>query len=58
MVEQIESGLVGASDDVLRYGAALGDREAFEAIVCRYGPVLYRYCRRILANEADVADVV
>ncbi len=47
-----------ADDDALRIAAAIGDREAFDTIVIRYGPVLYRYARRMLADEADVADVV
>ena len=37
--------------------AALGDREAFDVLVARYGPPLYRYGRRMLNAEADVADV-
>ncbi|BBZ80050.1 putative RNA polymerase sigma factor [Mycolicibacterium anyangense] len=48
----------GCSDEALGIAAAVGDREAFDAIVIRYGPALYRYARRMLANEADVPDVV
>lgn len=45
-------------DDVLMGMAGLGDRAAFETIVHRQGPRLYRYARRMLANESDAADVV
>lgn len=47
-----------ADDEALRIAAVVGDREAFDVIVTRYGPVLYRYARRMLASESDVADVV
>lgn len=47
-----------ADDDTLCTAAMIGDREAFDAIVNRYGPILYRYSRRLLASEADIADVV
>ncbi len=47
-----------ADDEALRAAAVIGDREAFDVIVTRYGPVLYRYARRMLASEADVPDVV
>ena len=47
-----------ADDEALRASAVVGDREAFDVIVNRYGPVLYRYARRMLAYEADVPDVV
>lgn len=47
-----------AGDDALLRAAALGDREAFEVVVHRYGPPLHRYARRLVANEADAADVV
>lgn len=42
----------------LKTFADLDDKEAFEAIVRGHGPRLYRYTRRRLANEFDVADVV
>lgn len=57
-VSPTEDDLRGADDEALRVSAGVGDREAFDAIVTRYGPVLYRYARRMLASEADVADVV
>ena len=50
--------LADAGDAALVSAAALGDRAAFEVVVHRYGPMLYRYARRMLANEHDVADVV
>lgn len=58
MIRRTHSGLGEAPDEVLCTAAALGDREAFEVIVSRYGPPLYRYGRRMLSTEADVADVV
>ncbi|MDX1890717.1 sigma-70 family RNA polymerase sigma factor [Mycolicibacterium sp. 050158] len=50
--------LAEAGDAALASAAALGDRAAFEVLVHRYGPVLYRYARRMLANEHDVGDAV
>jgi RNA polymerase sigma-70 factor (ECF subfamily) len=47
-----------AGDAALASAAALGDLAAFEVVVHRYGPMLYRYARRMVANEHDVADVV
>ena len=58
VIRRTESGLDEAPDDVLCTAAALGDREAFDVIVTRYGPALYRYGRRMLSSDADVADVV
>ena len=52
------TGLGEASDEALKAAAAIGDREAFDVIVLRYGPALYRYGRRMLSVEADAADVV
>ncbi|PZT99543.1 MAG: RNA polymerase subunit sigma-70 [Gordonia sp. (in: high G+C Gram-positive bacteria)] len=51
-------GLIDADDDALCAAARIGDREAFEVLVYRYGPALYRYGLRMLANESDVADAV
>jgi RNA polymerase sigma factor (sigma-70 family) len=34
-----------------------GDREAFETIVCRFGPSVLSACRKVLSSEADVEDV-
>ncbi len=50
--------LADAGDAALASAAALGDRAAFEVVVHRYGPMLYRYARRMLTNEHDVADAV
>jgi RNA polymerase sigma-70 factor (ECF subfamily) len=47
-----------AGDGYLASVAALGDRQAFETLVHRYGPPLFRYARRMIADEDDVADVV
>ncbi|MGU3500830.1 RNA polymerase sigma factor [Mycobacterium sp. C31M] len=47
-----------ASDQSLCVAAAIGDREAFDTIVNRHGPALYRYARRMLAVDADAADAV
>ncbi|WP_232375289.1 RNA polymerase sigma factor [Mycolicibacterium baixiangningiae] len=50
--------LVDAGDGFLNAAIRLGDRDAFEVVVHRYGPGLYRYARRMLAGENDAADVV
>lgn len=50
--------LAEAGDGFLAGAAALGDRSAFEVVIHRYGPRLFRYARRMLANDHDVADVV
>lgn len=50
--------LAEAGDKFLAGAAALGNRAAFEVVVHRYGPRLFRYARRMLANDHDVADVV
>lgn len=50
--------LAEAGDGFLATAAGLGDRAAFEVVVHRYGPMLYRYARRMLADDGDVADVV
>jgi RNA polymerase sigma-70 factor (ECF subfamily) len=38
--------------------AGLGDREAFAAIVTRYGPALYRFVSRLLDEPADIEDAL
>ena len=58
MIRGSDFDLSEVPDEVLCGAAALGDREAFEVLVARYGPPLYRYGRRMLGTEADVADVV
>lgn len=47
-----------AGDRVLIDAAAVGDRQAFETLVLRYGPQLHRYARRMLSDDGDVAEVV
>ena len=46
------------SDDALARRAGLGDRDAFAAIVTRYGPALYRFVSRLLDEPADVEDTM
>ena len=46
------------SDEVLARRAGLGDRDAFTAIVDRYGPALYRYATRLLDSPTDAQDTV
>lgn len=50
--------LTEAGDDALVRAARLGDRHAFEVIVHRYGPAMYRYARRLLHDPGDVQEVV
>ena len=45
-------------DRTLAAAAALGDRAAFETIVHRYGPLLYGYVRRMIADHSSVDDVM
>lgn len=47
-----------AGDAALLRSARLGDRVAFEQIITRHGPALYRYARRMLRDEGDVQEVV
>lgn len=51
-------GIDRAGEQALLTAAALGDREAFEVVVHRFGPALHHYARRLVVNEADAADVV
>lgn len=46
------------SDGALSRRAGLGDRDAFAAIVTRYGPALYRFTFRLLDNPSDVEDTL
>ena len=48
----------GVPDEVLARRAGLGDRQAFESIVDRHGPALYRYARRMLDDPRDTEDCV
>jgi RNA polymerase sigma-70 factor (ECF subfamily) len=45
-------------DGELAAAAAAGDRTAFEELVHRHGPALYRYARRMMRDENAVQDVV
>ena len=54
------SGGTGAltSDAALARSAAMGDRDAFEAIVRRHGPAMFRFARRTLGDDGDAQEVV
>ena len=58
MTDQFDGLLTDFSDEVLVDSAMLGDHAAFDVIVRRYGPHLYRFARRLLASESDVDDIV
>lgn len=45
------------SDAALVRTARLGDDDAFEVIVDRHGPGMYRYALRLVRNESDAAEV-
>ncbi|MEO7061379.1 MAG: sigma-70 family RNA polymerase sigma factor [Lapillicoccus sp.] len=47
-----------AGDATLVRAARLGDREAFEVVVERYGPALYRFARRMVRDHDEAQDVV
>jgi RNA polymerase sigma-70 factor (ECF subfamily) len=47
-----------SGDDTLRRAAALGDIEAFAAIIDRHGPSMFRYARRMLNDQGDAEEVV
>ncbi|MCW2757019.1 MAG: polymerase ECF-type sigma factor [Nocardioidaceae bacterium] len=49
---------VAAADHALVRDARHGDRSAFDALVNRYGPDMYRYATRLLGSEADAAEAV
>ncbi|MET0195790.1 RNA polymerase sigma factor [Rhodococcus sp. RS1C4] len=46
------------SDHVLVSNAALGDTDAFELIVARYGPEMFRYARNMLSDHGAAEEVV
>lgn len=46
------------SDDVLARLAAMGDRDAFEVLVRRHGPAMYRYASRMLPDRGDAQEAV
>ncbi|MBN4925435.1 sigma-70 family RNA polymerase sigma factor [Hoyosella rhizosphaerae] len=50
--------LSALSDEVLARRAALGARPEFNEIVRRHGPALFRYAKRMLADQGDAEDAV
>src|SRR5262245_23651955 len=46
-----------AAAELLERFQAGGDREAFEAIVWRFGPGVLSACRKVLSSAADIEDV-
>ncbi|GAA3180335.1 hypothetical protein GCM10020255_074060 [Rhodococcus baikonurensis] len=58
MTDQFDGLLTDFSDEVLVDSAMLGDHAAFDVIVRRYGPHLYRFARRLVTSESDVDDIV
>lgn len=46
------------ADHVLVSAAALGDTDAFEQIVARYGPEMFRYARNMLSDHGAAEEVV
>ena len=48
---------LAASDRTLVNAAALGEREAFEAIVLRYGPQMLRYAQNMLSDAGAAEEV-
>lgn len=51
-------GWAQAGDDALRRAAALGDADAFAAVIERHGPAMFRYARRMLNDHGDAEEVV
>ncbi len=48
---------LAAPDRALVNAAALGERDAFEAIVLRYGPEMLRYAQNMLADSGAAEEV-
>ncbi|MCV7228022.1 sigma-70 family RNA polymerase sigma factor [Mycolicibacterium komossense] len=48
---------MAASDRELINAAAVGERDAFEAIVLRYGPEMLRYARNMLSDNGAAEEV-
>src|SRR6266446_3339857 len=55
-----EAGFLAERDDAALLRRFLSDRDtaAFEAIVRRHGPLVLTACRKVLAEQADVEDVL
>lgn len=47
-----------APDSSLRRAAAFGDLDAFQEIVNRHGPAMYRYAQRTLVDRGDAEEAV
>ncbi len=47
-----------AHDNSLRRAAAFGDLEAFNEIVNRHGPAMYRYAKRTLVDPGEAEEAV
>lgn len=53
----VGSEFVAASDRTLINAAAVGERDAFEAIVLRYGPEMLRYAQYMLSDAGAAEEV-
>src|SRR5438105_4685470 len=47
----------GTDGELLERFRARGDETAFEALLARHGPMVWRLCRRLLADWHDAEDV-
>src|SRR6187401_127727 len=62
VVRRLRQSIQGHDAAALKDGELLecyvsrGDPAAFEALVCRHGPMVLGTCRRILGNAADADD--
>ncbi|SNT40977.1 RNA polymerase sigma factor [Rhodococcoides kyotonense] len=56
--ESLRRGAAEVPDQSLIAAAVLGDRDAFEAIVMRYGPDMYRFTRNLLSDSGAAEEVV
>ena len=52
-----ESEFLAAPDRVLVNAAAVGERDAFEAIMLRYGPEMLRYAQNMLSDAGAAEEV-